>query len=104
MEIFILALIGLVLLTRFVETLLFIKRVSKVCHKYDWKVVEDNDLLLLEILKGDDYYVTNEWSAYNFLYLKGPSPLNIFLSLKPMTIENIYNKEAVNRLKEYEII
>jgi hypothetical protein len=50
------------------------------------------------------YYMTNDWSAYNFLYLKGPSPKSMFLSFKKLTIENQYNKQTVDRLKEYEII
>jgi hypothetical protein len=50
------------------------------------------------------YYMTNDWSAYNFLYLKGPNPISMFLSFKKLTIENQYNKKIVDRLKEYEII
>ena len=51
-----------------------------------------------------NYYMTNKWSAYNFLWLNGPSPLSMFLSFKSMTIENQYNKEVVDRIKKYEII
>jgi hypothetical protein len=60
-------------------------------------------LLLLEIIKNK-YYLNNEWSAYNFLFLKGPSPITLFFSLKPMKIEKQYNEEAVKKLKKYEII
>jgi hypothetical protein len=49
------------------------------------------------------YYLTSEWSAYNFLFLKGPSPKQMFLSFKPLTIEYQYNKEAVDKIKKYEI-
>jgi hypothetical protein len=52
----------------------------------------------------DNYYLYSEWSAYNFLFLKGPSPINMFFSLKPLTIEKQYNPYVVNKLKEYEII
>jgi hypothetical protein len=95
-------LVGLVIVRGF-ETYYFIKKVSKVCNQYDWKHVNQNDLLYLEMQK-EDYYLTCEWSAYNFLYLKGPSPMAMFFSFKPLTIENQYNNEAVNTLKKYEII
>ena len=97
--IFILILVGL----RFVECYVFLKKVSKACHKYDWKYVNSHDILLLEMLE-DKYYLTSEWSAYNFLYLKGPNPLSLFFSCKPFTIEDQYNEYAVKRLVEYEVI
>jgi hypothetical protein len=60
---------------------------------------------LVAIIKDrKTYYLTNEWSAYNFLYLKGPSPKSMFLSFKRLTIESQYNKEVIDRLKEYEVI
>ena len=89
---------------RVIETYLFIKKVSKVCFKYDWKLINDNPELLLVKMGDKDYHLTNKWSAYNFLYLNGPSPIFMFFSFKRMTIENLYNKEAVNRIKKYEII
>ena len=55
-------------------------------------------------MQDKDYYVTKEWSAYNFLFLKGPSPIAMFFSFKSMTIENHYNKHVVDRIKQYEII
>lgn len=88
---------------RIIECYVFVKRVSRVCSKYDWKHVETNDLLLLEMMERDDYYTTSEWSAYNFLYLKGPNPLSMFFSLKPITIEAQYDKEVVEKLNKYEI-
>ena len=89
---------------RAIETYFFIKKVSKVCLKYDWKVINENPELLLVKMADKDYHLTNKWSAYNFLYLNGPSPIFMFLSFKRMTIENLYNKEVVNRIKKYEII
>jgi len=89
---------------RAVETYFFIKRVSKVCFKYDWKVINDNPEFLLIKMADKDYHLTNKWSAYNFLFFNGPSPLTMFLSFRRLTIENLYNKEAVNRIKKYEII
>ena len=47
--------------------------------------------------------VKAKWSAYNFLFLKGPSPLSMFFSFKRLTIENIYSKEVVARLNGNEI-
>ena len=100
--------IGLVLvtlLTRVIEFILFMKKVSKLCYKYDWKYVNKHPMCLLDMMKNrKGYYMTNDWSAYNFLYLKGPSPKSMFLSFKKLTIENQYNKQTVDRLKEYEII
>jgi len=100
--------IGLILatlVTRIIEFVLFMKKLSKICHKYDWKYVNKHPMCLLDIMKNrKGYYMTNDWSAYNFLYLKGPSPKSMFLSFKKLTIENQYNKQTVDRLKEYEII
>ena len=97
--------ISLVLVVRYIEFNIFMKRVSKICNKYDWKHIDKNPLCLLDKMENEnDYYLTSEWSAYNFLFLKGPSPKEMFLSFKPLTIEKQYNKEAVERLKEYEII
>lgn len=74
------SLLILVILLRIVQVYLFIKQVSRECDIYDWMSVDENPLRLLEILE-DDYYVTAEWSAYNFLFLKGPSPLSMFFHL-----------------------
>ena len=91
------------ILVRTFRVYYFIKRVSKLCNKYDWNFVEDNESYVLYIME-DNYYLYSEWSAYNFLFLKGPSPIHMFFSLKPLTIEKQYNECAVNKLKEYEII
>lgn len=95
--------IGLLAIRAF-ETYLFIKKVSKVCYKYDWKVINKNPELLLVKMGNKDYHLTSGWSAYNFMYLNGPSPILIFLSFKNLTIDNLYNKEVISRLNEYEII
>ena len=63
------SLIGLSLLIRAIKFRKFLKSITKVCHIYDWKHVDENGDLLLEIIK-DDYWEKSEWSAYNFLYLK----------------------------------
>ena len=95
----ILSLLVLVFLLRAIQVYLFIKQVSRECDIYDWINVDKNPLRLLEILE-DDYYMDAKWSAYNFLFLKGPSPVNMFFSFKRLTIENIYSKEVVTKLKQ----
>jgi hypothetical protein len=87
---------------RGIQLYLFIKQVSKRCDIYDWRCVDENPMLMFEIIEHD-YFIRSEWSAYNFLFLKGPSPLRMFLSLKSLTIENIYNETAVTKLNRHEI-
>ena len=96
--------ISLVLVVRYIEFTIFMKKVSKVCNDYDWKYINKHPMCLLDIMENrKSYYVTSEWSAYNFLFLNGPRPLSMFLSFKKLTIECQYNKEVIDRLKEYEI-
>ena len=97
--------ISLVLVVRYIEFTIFMKKVSKVCNDYDWKYINKHPMCLLDKMKNEDtYYLTSEWSAYNFLFLKGPSPKQMFFSLRPLRIERQYNEQKVNRLKEYEVI
>lgn len=93
-----------ILIVRGVELYFFLKKVSRTCHKYDWQHVDHNGLLLIDILTDEDYTKTREWSAYNFLFYNGPSPLEMFLSFKSLKIETQYDKEVVKKLREYEII
>jgi hypothetical protein len=96
--------ICLVLVVRYIEFSIFMKKVSKVCNKYDWKYINENPECLIDKMKDENgYYLTSEWSAYNFLFLKGPSPKQMYLSFKPLTLENVYDKEAIDKLKKYEI-
>ena len=98
-------LILVLLIVRFIHVYTFYRRVSEVCNKYDWKYIDEYGDPLLDVLADEDkYYVKAEWSAYNFLFLKGPSPLNVFFSLKPLKIESQYSVKAVERLKKYELI
>ena len=93
-----------VFITRIVEFRLFMKKVSKLCNEYDWKHINQNPMCLLDKMEDENgYYLTSEWSAYNFLFLKGPSPIKIYLSFKPLTLENVYDKEVLEKLKKYEI-
>ncbi|HRV32635.1 MAG TPA: hypothetical protein P5241_03870, partial [Candidatus Paceibacterota bacterium] len=91
--------IGLFLI-RIFELYFFLKRVSRLCYEYDWKFVSYNEEYISEILKKD-YYLKSEWSAYNFMFLNGPSPLKMFFSFKLLTIENIYKKDVIERIKKY---
>lgn len=96
-------LIALFIVIRLIECYLFIKKVNRVCGQYDWKYVETHEEKLLEMLEKD-YFVEGEWSAYNFLYLKGPNPLTLFFSLNYLRLENQYNNDALDKLRTYEII
>jgi len=98
-----LILIALMIGTRVTECYLFVKKVSKVCKTYDWNYVETHENLVLDMFK-EDYYVTKEWSAYNFMFLKGPNPLSMFFSLKPVTIEAQYDNKVIEKLEQYEAI
>jgi hypothetical protein len=104
MEFMTFVLLTLLVAIRFIETYRFVKKVNKLCGRYDWKFVETNEGKLLEMLSNKDYFVNSEWSAYNFLFLKGPNPLTLFFTLKPITLEAQYNAEAIEKLKTYEII
>ena len=95
-------LVSAMLITRGVELYIFLKNVSRTCSKYDWKHVDHNGHLLVEMFTDDDYTKTREWSAYNFLFYKGPSPLEMFFSFKSLKIETQYNKAAVKKLRQYE--
>lgn len=99
--------IGLLLVVRTIEYYLFMRRAIKICKQYDWKYVEqpENVKYLVDMLSNPEhYYEDNKWSAYNFLLLNGPNPIKIFFYLKVLTIDNIYNKESINKLKKYEVI
>lgn len=97
--------VSVILLTRYFEVRRFLSTVSKVCNNYDWKYINKHPMCLIEKMKNEDgYFLTSEWSAYNFLYLKGPSPKEMFMSFKRLSLETVYDKEKLNRLKEYEVI
>jgi len=94
----------IVLITRIVEYLIFIKRVSKICSDYDWKYIDDHGYPVIDVLEDEHYYLKCEWSAYNFLFMKGPSPLEMIFGFKRLTIESQYNENSVEKLKKYEVI
>lgn len=95
----------LILVIRVLELYLFIRRVMKLCHKYDWKYIDEYGYPLIDVMNDPDgYFVKAEWSAYNFIIMNGPDPLLMFFSIKPLRLETQYNKEVVEKLKKYEII
>lgn len=94
----------IILFTRIVEYLIFIRRVNNICHTYDWKYIDEHGYPVVDVLKDEDYYLKCKWSAYNFLFMDGPSPLSMIFSFKKLNIESQYNKKSVNKLREYEII
>ena len=77
----------------------FMKNITRVCDLYDWKHVDDNGDLLLEIIE-DNYWLTSKWSAYNFMYLKGPNPWRIFFSFKKLKLENFYDPAIISFVKQ----
>ena len=95
----------ILLIVRIVHVYTFFKHVSKMCKTYDWKYINEHGDPLLDVLADEDtYYIKAEWSAYNFLFLKGPHPLEVFFSLKSLTIPKQYSKEAVEKLNRYELV
>jgi len=96
--------ICVLILVRYFEVKLFLRKVSKLCNKYDWKHINEHPECLLDKMKNENgYYLDSEWSAYNFLFLKGPSPKQMYLSFKPLTLDNVYDKEVLDKLNKYEI-
>lgn len=93
------SLIGLSFLIRAVKFRKFLKSITKVCHIYDWKCVDENGDLLLEIIE-DEYWKEAEWSAYNFLYLKGPSPFKMFFSFKALELKSFYEEKIIEKVKK----
>jgi hypothetical protein len=83
---------------RFIQMKKFLKNISTICYMYDWKIVDEEPEKLLEILK-ENYYIEAEWSAYNFLFLKGPSPFSIFFSFQVLDIYNFYERSIVDRVR-----
>ena len=91
--------IALSFIIRFILLYKFIGNISILCNMYDWKCVDENpEEYLLEILK-ENYYVNNEWSAYNFMFLKGPSPIYMYFSFKPINLDSFYPQEVINKVK-----
>lgn len=96
--------LGLVLATRAIEFWMFFRHLYKVCNDYNWKHIDRNPDLLIEAIETNDYKYKLDWSAYKFMFLAGPHPVKIFFTLKRLTLDNIYGKDNVVKLREYEVI
>lgn len=90
-------------LVRFIELRLFLKNLSKSCHLYDRKYVDEHvesDYSLITQFTSEKYYLNAKWSAYNFIFLQGPSPLQMFFLPKILTLKNVYG-DKVNILNTH---
>ena len=52
---------------------------------------------------SDGYYVHSEWSAYYFLFLQGPNPFAILISLKAYWLENFYSATSIDKLRAMKV-
>ena len=95
-----------VIATRIFQVYKFFKLVSKLCHIYDRNYLNehgDTNVRLVLDYMTKDYHLTAEWSAYKWMFFKGPHPLLMFFSFESLTIEGQYGKEVVDRLTEYRV-
>jgi len=88
-----------ILIFRFILVYYFIKKISKLCFLYDRRFVKKNNEYFIEMVRDKHYFKKSSWSAYNFLFLKGPSFTQMVFSLKPLTLESQYDKESINKLR-----
>lgn len=84
---------------RLILVYFFIKKISKLCFTYDRRFVKKNNEYFIEMVKDKYYFKKSTWSAYNFLFLRGPSFIQMVFSIKPLTLESQYDKESVNKLR-----
>jgi hypothetical protein len=92
--------------TRVFQLYMFLKLVSKLCHIYDRNYLNehgDTNVRLVLDYMTENYHLTAEWSAYKWMFFKGPNPFLMFFSFKPLTIEGQYGKTTVDRLTEYNV-
>lgn len=95
-----------VISTRTIQVYKFFKLVSKLCHIYDRNYLNehgDTNIRIVLDYMTENYHLTAEWSAYNWMFFKGPHPLSIFFSFKSLTVEEQYGKEAMDRLARYTV-
>lgn len=98
-----LVLIILLIVIRSFEFHRFMKILKTRCRNYDRKHIDANPDLALDYMI-ENYHTKCDWSAFKFVFFNGPSPINIFFSFKILRIENIYNKDIVEKLNRYENI
>lgn len=100
--------VGFLFVFRVMEVKEFLAKTSKICHDYDWQFAQyeglKNNDYVMEITFNRNYHLENDWSAYQFMIMNGPSPIKMFFSFKPLTIEAQYNNNVIDRLRKYENI
>ena len=100
----VLAIVAIV--TRIVQVYKFLKLVSKLCRIYDRNYVDkhsDGNIQLIWDLMEKDYHLKSQWSAYQWVFFKGPNPWLMPFSLKPLTIEGQYGESTVRKFIEYYV-
>jgi len=102
----VLSLIVLVLLFRTVQVYKFLRLVSKLCNIYDRNYMnehsDENIQLVLDFMKKD-YHLTAEWSAYQWVFFKGPNPYLMVFLFRPLTIEGQYGESTVRKFIDYYV-
>jgi hypothetical protein len=78
-------------IVRITHVYLFMKKITKLCNKYDWKHIDVNPDLLVDVLEDEKYHLNKEWSAYYFLFLKGPNPLSF------LYVETFNNRRTIQQ-------
>lgn len=100
--------LAVLLVIRGIEYRLFVKKTMRACHVYDCahaakRFEEHNDASLVREMFSDGYELSSDWSAFNFVMFEGPSPITMFFSFKPLTINSQYDSEVVKKLNRYAI-
>jgi hypothetical protein len=94
------------IVTRIVQVYKFLKLVSKLCRIYDRNYVDkhsDSNIQLIWDLMEKDYHLKSQWSAYQWVFFKGPNPWLMPFSLKPLTIDGQYGRETAEKFIEYYV-
>ena len=100
-------LILVVLTTRFLAWRRFMRYISKICDRYDKQCIfKANRIpeLIAKLKDPDAYFLHHDWSAYHFLFLKGPHPYPILFSFRAYKIENFYSTSVIERLRSAGIL
>ena len=102
----ILSLLVLVFLFKTVQVYKFLKLISRFCYIYDRNYINehgDEDISIILDYTKEKYHLTAEWSAYNWMFFKGPNPYMMVFLLKPLTVEIQYGKEVMSKLRKYYV-
>lgn len=78
---------------RFVETRKFIRSVTNLCNHYDMMMLAEDPERIRDILEDRP----KEWSAFVFLLAKGPSPIFIYFSFKPLCMQSFYPEYELSK-------